>query len=134
MADGRQVDTLFTDFSKAFDRVIHSILIRKLLNTGLSQLVIRWLLSYLSDRRIYVKIGSSRSAVFAAKSGVPQGSHLDPLLFLLFINDRTSVITYAIALLFADDLKLYMTIVDRSSAERFQHDITALHNWCIRME
>lgn len=131
MEEGRQVDALFTDFTKAFHRVDHSILMRKLFDTGLDRLWLKWLHSYLSDRPMFVKIGSSKSRIFKAKSGVPQGSHLGPLLFLLFINDVIAAITFAIVLLYADDLKLYMIIKDHTSAARFQQDIDALHNWCV---
>lgn len=130
--EGKQIDTLFTDFKKAFDRLDQALLIRKLFNTNLGRIMIKWLYSYLTERRTFVKIGTSRSGLFAVKSGVPQGSHLGSLLFLTFINDITSVIAFATALLFADDLKIYLTISNYESVRSFQRDIDAVYDWCIQ--
>lgn len=129
---GYQVDVVYTDFSKAFDRVPHKLLIRKLSNVGIHANMLSWIDSYLTGRSQYVLANGQRSNMFKVLSGVPQGSHLGPLLFLLFINDVTSVFKYSKCLLYADDLKIFTCIKNFSDAINLQHDVDALSDWCIR--
>ena len=125
-----QTDVIYTDFAKAFDKVCHETLLLKLNCLGFKGQFLCWLSSYLKDRFQFVKINHNRSRLFQVTSGVPQGSHLGPLLFLLFINDLSTVIQFSNSLLFADDLKIYRSISNTNDCMLLQSDINSVVNWC----
>ena len=129
-ANRSQVDSVYTDFSKAFDRVNHRLLIVKLHKLGFREGTIKWLSSFLVDRKQQVRIYNYISAPFCVSSGVPQGTHCGPILFLLFINDLTCCFHFSNYLLYADDLKLFKTIRSIQDAKQLQLDLVALFNWC----
>lgn len=124
-----QVDVVYTDFSKAFDRIDHNILLDKLRSLGFSVSLVNLFQSYLSDRVSYVDVEGFHSSKFKINSGVPQGSNLGPLLFLLFINDIAEIFN-SNALLFADDLKLFSTVSSESDCIQLQDNLDFLLNWC----
>ena len=127
---GSQVDSVYFDCRKAFDRVSHQILIKKLKLYGVSDPLLSWLKSYLEDRRQMVKLDSVLSNEITVHSGVPQGSHLGPILFLIFVNDLGSVFDSSSCLLFADDLKIYRRIDSMNDCLLLQGDIDRLTSWC----
>lgn len=124
-----QVDCIYLDFSKAFDRVHHKLLIAKLAGYGVGGKLLKWLESYLTDRTLFVKFNGSTSASLSVQSGVPQGSHLGPLLFILFINDVFECITVNF-LLFADDMKVYTRVTSPSDHINLQTSLSRIAEWC----
>ena len=98
---------------------------------GINSTLLCWLNSYLRNRKQFVQLGNFESEIFNVTSGVPQGSHLGPLLFILFINDLTSVVNHSECLLFADDLKLFRKITSLTDCQLLQLDIDAISNWSI---
>lgn len=129
---GGQVDVIYTDFSKAFDRVCHSYLINKLSRIGIHSTLLNWIESYLRGRKQYVDLSGWRSRQFDVPSGVPQGSHLGPLLFIIFINDIVNQLKFAQCLMYADDLKLYAEVRCSSDALKLQSDLDLLVHWSIK--
>ena len=126
---GKEVRTVFCDISKAFDRVWHEGLIYKLKAAGVSGDVLRWFQSYLSGRRQRVVLPGSFSEWVYIKAGVPQGSILGPLLFLLYINDIVKNIGSNICL-FADDTSLFIIVNNPTTAALcLNSDLEKLSRW-----
>lgn len=128
---GSQLDVIYTDFQKAFDRVSHKLLLKRLGDIGLDCYLLGWIESYLSGRSQYVKLMGHVSETFKVTSGVPQGSHLGPLLFILFMDDVVKAFK-SIKILYADDLKLLGKVSSLSDATRLQQDLDVLSQWCKR--
>ena len=131
--EGRQVDAAFLDFCKAFDKVSHSILLRKLCSFGISGSLLQWCESYLSNRWQRTVLNGVSSTWLEVPSGVPQGSILGPLFFVVFISDLPDVVLPGNTIaLFADDCKISRVIDDASDQFCFQRDLDNLHQWSIR--
>ena len=131
---GGVIDVILLDYSKAFDVVCHQILLKKLHCIGIDGQLLKWIESFLSDRTMQVCVKGEYSSQRAVLSGVPQGSVLGPLLFLVYINHIGSKLSgnYKI---FADDLKLYACVGQGSVAAgssvgngSMQDDINVLHD------
>lgn len=123
------IDAIFIDFAKAFDRVPHFRLIHKLNAMNLSPGVIDWIKDFLSDRSQSVIINKNASAPVSVKSGVPQGSVLGPILFLMYINDLHFNIASSIRL-FADDCVIYRPIKSPRDHIILQDDLNVISDWC----
>jgi Reverse transcriptase (RNA-dependent DNA polymerase)/Endonuclease-reverse transcriptase len=127
---GAQIDAIYTDFSKAFDKVNHRLLLLKLSRMGFGGSFLDWIASYLTGRWQFVKIGNACSRLFPVKSGVPQGSHLGPLLFILFLSDVISCFKSVRVLLYADDIKIFFPVMNQEDHEIAQTDLDAFSQWC----
>jgi hypothetical protein len=128
----KHVFSVFIDYRKAFDTVSHNILLKKLYRYGIRGIPLKLISSYLSNREQLVKIGNLKSQVRTVKCGVPQGSVLGPMLFLLYINDLPLISNSSKFTLFADDTTLSYSNIDYSVAVRNTNEqLTLLYNWTI---
>lgn len=130
LENGKQVDVLFADFSKVFDRIPHDKLIGKLSSFSFDLSTITCISSYLTQRKRFFRIDTYDSAIFDVSSGVPKGSHIGPALLFIYVNDILDVSRDTNHLLFADDTKIF-AIVNRDAwdAPNFQASINDLSNW-----
>lgn len=124
-----QTDIIFLDFAKAFDKVSHNKLLLKIDSTFKNSALTRWFSSYLARREQYVQLGHHQSGLSPVVSGVPQGSVLGPLLFLVFINDLPKNITTQIRM-FADDCILYKNVKSPSDQAELNLNLERIKNWC----
>ena len=131
--DGKEIRVVFLDISRAFDRVWHVGLLHKLHKSGINGSLLQWLKDYLEDRAQRVCLSGEYSDWAYIMAGVPQGSILGPLLFLIFINDLTEVVRYSQIRLFADDTCLYISIDNRVHVSTLVNaDLQAIQEWSRR--
>ena len=130
LESGGQIDVIYTDFEKAFDKVPHKRLISKLKSYGINKNVTDWIESFLLLRKQRVKINDSFSEWQKVMSGIPQGSILGPLLFIIYINDLVENCDINSKLyLYADDAKLFNYITNDMDVENLQKNLNRLTDW-----
>jgi hypothetical protein len=125
----QNADVIYLDLSKAFDKVNHSILIHKIKQIGIDGKVCSWIQSFLSDRTQQVIIDGSNSSPAKVLSGVPQGTVLGPVLFIIYMNDLNNVIKHSLLKCFADDSKLIKSIENLKDREKLIEDLEAVLQW-----
>jgi hypothetical protein len=131
IADNDALDILFLDFAKAFDKVPHKRLLLKLAGYGIQGKLLNWIRAFLANRRQRVVLGEQSSDWSEVKSGVPQGSVLGPILFILYINDLPEILANKCKM-YADDTKIIARLKSASydsDSSKLQDDINAIVDW-----
>lgn len=123
--NGQDFDVIYLDFKKAFDSVPHERLLMKLKSYGIEGRLSIWIKDFLFDRLQYVRVGNETSNTKKVTSGIPQGSILGPILFLIFINDLPDSVK-SVSYIFADDTKVYNTT---DKGDVLQEDLISLQEW-----
>ena len=132
LQNGVDTDVIYLDFAKAFDKVDHELLLKKLHDYGVRGKLLMWLNSYLSNRQQTVVINGEHSMPAKVVSGVPQGTVLGPVLFILYLNDLESCIKHSIVSSFADDTRLKKSIQSVNDTKKLQDDLVSTIEWSKR--
>ena len=128
LQSGKQTHVVLLDFSKAFDKVNHQKLLYKLHLYGVRGQTLSWIKAFLGNRSQTVVVEGEESPTAPVTSGVPQGSVLGPILFLVYINDLPEQVRSKVRL-FADDTALYLTLNDINDSRTIQNDLDHLQIW-----
>ena len=128
LEENEQIDAILLDFSKAFDKVSHQRFAIKLHHYGIRGHLLKWIQSFLANRSQQVMVEGHASTPAPVTSGVPQGTVLGPLLFLIYINDLPMKVS-STTRLFADDSLLYHRIRSPEDARILQEDLDKLQDW-----
>ena len=131
--EGRDVDTIYLDLAKAFDSVPHVRLLKKVEALGVHGQVLTWISDFLTGRRQRVSVNGSLSEWSSVLSGVPQGSVLGPILFVMFINDLPQAVS-SLCKMYADDTKVYKPITSAEDGLTLQEDLDRLVDWADRWQ
>ena len=126
---GDSVDAIYLDFSKAFDKVDHCILLKKVESLGIAGKLLNWIRAFLTDRKQQVRVVDFLSPMEWVRSGVPQGSVLGPLLFLIMLVDIDQDVKYSMLGSYADDTRLWRFIHGEGDQEMLQEDLQVLYDW-----
>ena len=129
LESGSNADAIYLDFAKAFDKVDHGIVLKKLSLLGIRGLLLQWIQSFLSSRTQMVMVNGVLSDPAPVTSGVPQGSVIGPLLFLILIGDIDQNVAHAFLSSFADDTRLLREVNGVRDASSLQSDLEAVYQW-----
>ena len=129
LENDENADIIYLDFSKAFDKVDHKLLLHKMQKLGIRGKLLAWISSFLSNRQQRVVVKGCKSRPEGVISGVPQGTVLGPLLFIIYINDITDVVSNSWIKIFADDSKLHRNISKPEDRDKLQDDLHSVIEW-----
>ena len=130
MEDGHDVDIIYVDFAKAFDKVDINIAMAKIKSLGISGCLADWIYCFLSHRTQQVVVNSAKSSAQEVISGVPQGSVLGPLIFLILIGDIDEEVVASFLSSFADDTRIGREVDCENDADMLQNDLNSVYKWC----
>ena len=126
---GMETDVIYLDYAKAFDKVDHNILLQKLALYGIRGPLLVWLTQFLRNRQQVVVVDGHKSRPEPVISGVPQGTVLGPILFILYMNEIENVLTEARSSSFADDTRMSQAIDTAEDTAKLQNDLNAIVQW-----
>lgn len=129
LENNTSVDVIYLDFAKAYDKVDHGILLHKVRQMGIQGKIGVWLHTYLTNRKQVVAVDGIESEPSIVTSGVPQGSSLGPLLFLVHISDINEQVKFSTVASFADDTRILRPVSTELEANQLQEDLSTLYSW-----
>ena len=129
LLENSDTDVIYLDYAKAFDKVDHEILLKKLYAYGIRGNLFKWIRSYLCDREQTVVINGKSSTPAKVISGVPQGTVLGPIFFIIYLNDINSCIQHSVVSSFADDTRIKRTINHVNDTKLLQEDLNNAITW-----
>ena len=131
--NGKSLDVVYLDYKKAFDSVPYERLLAKLYAYGIRGKVLAWIRNFLTNRFQRVVINAAMSKAAPVSSGIPQGSVLGPILFLVYVNDLPEVVSNKVKL-FADDTKMYQEVNDSNQKEEMQENLNKIMDWSTKWQ
>ena len=126
---GKNADVVYLDFSKAFDKVDHNLVLSKIQNLGIGGKILTWIQSFLTNRKQTIIVDGVPSDPSPVISGVPQGSVLGPLIFLILIGDIDEKLKHSSARSFADDTRVIKGIENVDDSMKLQEDLDEIYDW-----
>ena len=129
LTEGMDTDSIYLDYAKAFDKVDHGLLLQKLQRYGFNSKVTSWIQSFLTNRSQSVVVSGHHSKISEILSGVPQGTVLGPLLFIIFINDLEHCVSHSNISFFADDTRICKKITCEDDVKLLQKDLDSVMKW-----
>ena len=131
LTENMDTDSIYLDYAKAFDKVDHELLLQKLQKYGFGSQIINWVKSFLCNRKQSVVVNGVHSIIASIISGVPQGTVLGPLLFILFINDLQDCVSHSRVSFFADDTRVSKHISSEQDVKLLQEDLDSVILWSL---
>ena len=129
LAEGKRLDTVYLDFAKAFDKVDHEILLEKVKKHKISGKIGKWIREFLTDRKFRVVVNGCMSDEGEVTSGVPQGTVLAAILFVIMISDIDENVKLCIIRSFADDTRVSKKVICNEDKEQMQEDLGSIYDW-----
>ena len=131
MENGKNIDVIYLDFAKAFDKLDFTVTLQKVYNLGITGKIHRWIKSFLTGREQAVTVNGVKSQNQDVKSGVPQGSVIGPILFLILLGDIDEEVSHASASSFADDTRILGAITGPEDVNAMQSDLDIIYQWSV---
>ena len=129
LEEGENADVVYLDFTKAFDKLDFDVTLEKLKNIGIKGKLHRWIKSFLTGRKQFVLVEGEKSLEVLVKSGVPQGSVVGPLLFLILLKDIDKEVSSSWVSSFADDTRVLAGVKNSEDVQKLQADLNTIYRW-----